>query len=248
MPLAGTGWAAAVLAEKPRVAVFDCDGTLWGGDAGFGFMRWSLEQGLVSRQATEWLEARYREYLAGGVDEATMCGEMVQVYAGLREQELRQAAARFFGAYVAPGIFPEMEALVAALHQSGAELWAVSSTNDWVIEAAVERFGIPAQRVLAARVRSVEGIVTGELLAVPTDEAKAEALRAAGVLHPDAVFGNSIHDLAMLEMARKPYPVNPTEALLRSAEAAGWPVFWPAGTAPGVRSPADSRPIPVAQT
>jgi hypothetical protein len=34
---------------KPRVAVFDCDGTLWSGDAGYGFMAWSLEQGLVSR-------------------------------------------------------------------------------------------------------------------------------------------------------------------------------------------------------
>ena len=248
MPQALTAWAEAVLAEKPRVAVFDCDGTLWSPDAGFGFMRWSLEQGLVSRQATEWLDARYREYLAGTVNEATMCGEMVQVYAGLREQEMCQAATRFVSEYVVPKIFPEMEALITALQEIGTDIWAVSSTSTWVIEVSVARFRIPANRVLAARVRSAEGIVTGELLAVPTDEAKAEALRAAGVLTPDAVFGNSIHDLAMLQMARNSYPVNPTEALRLRAEAAAWPVYWPAGTGINVRSQTDSHAIATTQT
>ena len=221
-----------MLAERPRVAVFDCDGTLWGGDAGFGFMEWTLANGFVSRQGSEWLAGRYREYRAGTVDEATMCGEMVQVYAGLRESEMRQAAGRYVQEAIEPLIFPQMQALVGELRSAGAEIWAVSSTNHWVIEAGVvEWFGIPAARVLAARVRVTGGVATGELLAVPTDEAKAEALRAAGVPRPDAVFGNSIHDLAMLEMARNPYPVNPTEALLERAEAAGWPVFSPGGHA-----------------
>ncbi len=231
MGLETENWAETVLAAKPRVAVFDCDGTLWSADAGFGFMRWSLDSGFVSRQASEWLHARYLEYLAGAVDEATMCGEMVQVYAGLRESELRLAAARYFSEAIEPLIFPELEALVRALRNAGAELWAVSSTSQWVIEAGVaHRFGIAPERVLAARVRVTGGIATDELLAVPTDEAKASALEAAGVGHPDAVFGNSIHDIAMLRIARRPLPVNPTEALLKEAELSGWPVFWPKGS------------------
>jgi hypothetical protein len=36
-----------VLDCKSKVAVFDCDGTLWSGDSGSGFMVWSQEQGLV---------------------------------------------------------------------------------------------------------------------------------------------------------------------------------------------------------
>ena len=50
---------------KPKVAVFDCDGTLWSGDAGYGFMAWSLEQGLVSRSTQDWIDTRYRAYLRG---------------------------------------------------------------------------------------------------------------------------------------------------------------------------------------
>ena len=77
-----------VFEGKPKVAVFDCDGTLWGGDAGLGFMKWSLEQGLVSRSTSDWIDSRYRAYRAGQVSEVAMCGEMVQIYAGLREREL----------------------------------------------------------------------------------------------------------------------------------------------------------------
>ena len=56
-----------VLASSPKVAVFDCDGTLWGGDSGYGFMVWSIEKGLVSRSTSDWIDTRYRGYLAGTV-------------------------------------------------------------------------------------------------------------------------------------------------------------------------------------
>ena len=226
-------WVESVLAQGPRIAVFDCDGTLWAPDSGYGFMRWTQAQGILSRQASEWMDERYRLYLAGSVSEATICGEMVQVYAGLREAELRQAAARYVRESVEPLIFPEMRELVERLRADGAEIWAVSSTSQWVVEAGVvQPFGIPATRVLAARVEVMEGLAAERLLAVPTDAAKADALWKADVKLPDAVFGNSVHDLAMLEMARAPYPVNPSEALLRHAQSAGWAVFWPKGCLP----------------
>ncbi len=222
-------WAAAVLATQPQVAVFDCDGTLWSGDAGFGFMRWSLAQGLVSPGAEQWMNKRYAGYLAGTVSEAAICGEMVQLYAGLRVSEIREAAARFVSIEIEPLIFPVMETLVGRLREQGTEIWAVSSTSDWVIEAAIcgNRVSIPPERILAARVAAEGGLATRRLLAVPTDEAKAEALAEAGVGKPDAVFGNSIHDQAMLRLARHAYPVNPTAALAEQAAHAGWPVFWP---------------------
>ena len=47
----------AVHGAEPKTAVFDFDGTLWPGDAGSGFMRWSIETGLLSRSAAEALAA-----------------------------------------------------------------------------------------------------------------------------------------------------------------------------------------------
>ena len=217
----------AVLSHPTAVAVFDCDGTLWSGDSGYGFMVWTIDTGLVSRSATDWIDARYRLYLAGNVSEVEMCGEMVQLYAGLREDELRHAAAEYFRLHTEPHIFSELPVLIEKLQKRGADIWAVSSTNNWVIEEGVRRFNIPANRVLAACVRINEGRITSDLIDVPTGPAKADALRRVGIPGPDAVFGNSIHDEAMLAIAKHAYPINPSPALTETAGRRGWPVFYP---------------------
>jgi phosphoserine phosphatase len=226
-------WTAAELERlvfelNPQVAVFDCDGTIWGGDAGYGFMVWSMEQGLVSRTASDWIDTRHRAYLAGKITEVEICGEMTQVYAGLREQELRLAAAEFVKNHVHHHVFAEIAKLLEGLRTKGVTLWAVSSTNKWVITEGVRQFGIPEERVLAAEVRVASGLLTADLIDVPTDEGKANSLRRVGLDRPDAVFGNSIHDLAMLEIARKAFPVNPSPALLAAAARHGWGYFRPA--------------------
>lgn len=217
-----------VFAGNPKVAVFDCDGTLWGGDAGYGFMAWSLEQGLVSRSTSDWIDTRYRGYTAGIVSELDICGAMVQMYAGLREQEMQEAAARYVREFVHPRIFAEMASLVDALARAGVELWAVSSTNKWVVAEGVRDLPIRNERILAAEVRVVDGLITSELVDVPTDEGKAATLARVGISRPDAVFGNSIHDLAMLEAARCAFPVNPSPALIEAAARHGWGYFRPA--------------------
>jgi phosphoserine phosphatase len=223
---------SAVYSLSPSVVVFDCDGTLWSGDAGSGFMRWTVETGLVSREATDWIDARYRGYLKGEVSEVAICGEMVQMYQRLREAEMRRAAKTFFSSQVEPNIFPEMKELVAELQRKGAEIWAVSSTNNWVIEEGVQRFGIPPERVLAASVQVKDGVVTDMILDVPTDAGKVAALARVGVITPDAVFGNSVHDAAMLEIARRAFPVNPTPELAERSVQEGWPVYYPASVHP----------------
>jgi phosphoserine phosphatase len=233
--LAGAQWTAEELHRKvfelqPRVAVFDCDGTLWDGDAGHGFMEWSLEQGIVSRSTSDWIDTRHRAYRAGTISEVQICGEMVQIYAGLRETELREAAARYVSEFVTPRVFPEIVKLVADLRAAGVELWAVSSTNKWVIAEGVRAFALPEERVLAAEAAVVGGTITSKLVDVPTDGGKATALRRVGLDRPDAVFGNSIHDLAMLEMAARAFPINPSPALLQEVARHRWGWFRPAGT------------------
>lgn len=221
-----------VLGLRPKVAVFDCDGTLWDGDAGVGFLNWSLEQGIVSRSTSDWIDTRHRAYRAGAVSEVQICGEMVQIYAGLRDEELRDVAARYFEEFVRPQIFPEMMGLIADLRQQGADVWAVSSTNKWIVVEGVRAFGIAPERVLAAEVAVVDGVITSELVDVPTDEGKAVALKRVGLTRPDAVFGNSIHDLAMLEVAAHAFAINPSPDLAAAAARNGWACYRPKGAHP----------------
>lgn len=226
-PLSTEVFFSTVLGLRPPIAVFDCDGTLWGEDTGYEFMLWSIAEGIVSRGASDWIDSRYRLYRAGKVSEIGICGEMVQLYEGVREIEMRQAAAVFFRTRILASIFPEMLRLVDELRTGGANVWAVSSTNNWVIEEGLRGFNIPADRILATRVEVVEGTVTSKLIDVPSDEGKALALKGAGISAPAIVFGNSIHDAAMLEIAQNPFAVNPTQQLQALAAKRGWPVFFP---------------------
>lgn len=230
--LSASSFRSRVLALEPRIAVFDCDGTLWSGDAGSSFMRWSMETGLLSSDASGRLQDRYDAYKRGEVSEIAICGEMVQVYSGLPVETLRKAAAAFFSEHIEQHIFPEMLDLVAELQERGTDIWAVSSTSDWVIEEGVRRFNIPADRVLAACVHCEDGIATNALRDVPTDEGKVESLTRMGITAPDAVFGNSVHDAAMLAIARGAFPVNPSPALAERSAAEGWAVFYPAAVSP----------------
>lgn len=227
---AGQKFADSILALRPRVAVFDCDGTLWSGDSGADFFYWQLERGMIKPEVARWVLPRYEDYKAGKVDEDTMCGEMVTINAGTELQALEDAAEEFFPGVVEKRIFPEMLRLTRKLHSAGCEVWAVSSTNDWVVREGVKRFGIASSRVLAAAVHIEDGHATDRLIRVPSGPGKATAIREVVHKPVDICFGNSIHDADMLEIARHAVAVNPNPDLEKIAQEKSWQVYWPAGT------------------
>ena len=112
----------SVLRLSPKLAAFDCDGTLWSGDVGEGFFRWEMEQGLISEDIASWAKARHKDYRAGLVDEDTMCGEMVTLHSGLADKDLYAAADTFFQQNMLDTLFPAMETLVKRLHDDGCEI------------------------------------------------------------------------------------------------------------------------------
>ena len=223
-------FADSILALHPRVAVFDCDGTLWSGDSGSDYFDWEMERGLIAPEIARQITARCQDYKAGKVGEEDMCGEMVTIHAGIAMQTLEESAEEFFPAMVEKRIFPEMLRLTRELNSIGCEVWAVSSTNDWVVREGVKRFGIPPGRVLAAAVHLEDGRATDRLVRVPSGPGKAEAIHEVLRKQVDVCFGNSIHDLAMLEIALHPFAVNPNPDLEKIAQERNWQVYWPAGT------------------
>jgi phosphoserine phosphatase len=216
-----------VLRLKPRVAAFDCDGTLWSGDAGEGFFSWSMQQGLVSDEIVRWARARYAEYREGKVPEEVMCGEMVTMYRGLREDVIQRATDEYCALEIAPGIFPEMRDLVERLRRAGTEVWAVSSSSQWIIRSSMRYFGVPENRVLAAETASANGVITDRLIRVPSGPGKPEALQKVLTSPPDCAFGNSLWDREMLAMAKYPFAINPSAQLKEIALASGWRMYQP---------------------
>jgi HAD superfamily phosphoserine phosphatase-like hydrolase len=226
----------SVLRLKPRVAAFDCDGTLWSGDAGERFFDWELREryvfpddGVREKLSRFWRD-RYAAYRRGEVDESIMCGDMVTLHAGISETNMMEAAIRFFEEFFAIQIFPEMRELIRRLQENGCEVWAVSSSNEWVIRAAMRHFGVPESRVLAAKVELERGIATNRLIRVPSGHGKPEALREFVGNPIDAAFGNSRWDTEMLAMAKHAFAVNPNPDLETAARERAWTVYFPNGS------------------
>jgi phosphoserine phosphatase len=224
---AQTEFIESVLRLKPLVATFDCDGTLWSGDAGEGFFSWELEKRLVSEPIVRWARSRYADYKAGQVAEDVMCGEMVTMHRGLREEVVQQACDDYFAKGIAPNIFPEMRELVERLRASGCDVWAVSSSCQWIIRSAMAFFGIPQNRILAAEVAVENGTITDRLIRVPSGAGKPEAIRSVLKSAPDCAFGNAIWDREMLAMSKKPFAINPSPELKEIAIANGWTIYQP---------------------
>jgi HAD superfamily phosphoserine phosphatase-like hydrolase len=217
----------SVISLQPRLAVFDCDGTLWSGDAGERFFDWELRREVVSEEISQWARPRYADYRAGKVDEDTMCGEMVTMHRGLIVDQIEQAAQQFFEENFVQQIFPEMHLLIESLQHGGCEVWAVSSTNEWVIRAAMKHVGIPGDRILAATAEIDNGVVTDRLIRVPSGPGKPKAIREVIRRQPDAAFGNSRWDSEMLEIATHGFAVNPNPDLAQLARDRGWKIYFP---------------------
>jgi len=220
----------SVLRLSPRLAVFDCDGTLWSGDAGEGFFEWELRRGVVSDEIVKWARARYADYKAGKVSEDDMCGEMVTIHKGLKEAEVLRLARQYFEENYVSRIFPEMRQLISQLQASGCDVWAVSSTNEWVIREAMPHVGIAPEKILAAAVEIENGVVTDRLVRIPSGIGKPKAILEIIGRPPDAGFGNSRWDAEMLAISRYAIAVNPNPDLEGMARQKGWTVYWPNGT------------------
>jgi phosphoserine phosphatase len=218
----------SVLSLNPRLAVFDCDGTLWSGDAGEGFFDWELKRGVVSDEVVGWARARYADYRAGKVSEDEMCGEMVTLHQGLKESDVLNLARQFFEENFVRRIFPEMRELVRRLQSTGCDIWAVSSTNQWVIREAMPHVGISPEKILAASAEVKTGIITGNLTRMPSGPGKPKAILEVIGLVPDAAFGNSRWDADMLTLARHAVAVNPNPDLEKMAREKTWTIYWPA--------------------
>ncbi len=168
------------------------------------------------------------------VAEEVMCGEMVTMHRGLREEVVQQACDTYFAQGVAPNIFPEMRELVQRLRESGCDVWAVSSSNQWIIRSGMRSSS--ASREIAFWPPKWQSKTASS----PTAWSECRAGRARwrrslcvdclisdGAERLDCAFGNAIWDREMLALSKHPFAINPNPNLQEIAVANGWTVYQP---------------------
>jgi len=139
-----------------------------------------------------------------------------------QEYRRQQAMARYLAGDNIEVICHDLHCAKSWLYKWKARYQADNST--WATSRSTQPQRKPSQTSQPV----VERILTlSRTLEQQGKQGKAAAIREVIQRVPDAVFGNSIHDAAMLEMGRHPYAVNPNPDLRELARDRSWTVYQP---------------------
>jgi phosphoserine phosphatase len=161
----------------------------------------------------EW----YVDQLAAGKTEKA-CSDIVRLFARFSESEVQQLARatltdelaapiglRTIGKHsISQGIryIAESVALLRALQKRGCEIWAISGSNTWSVQAVFEPLGVPRKRIIGIDLQSAGGSFLPKVnLPVPVLEGKVDTLRQFTPIKPTIVVSDSVYDAALFTHA-----------------------------------------------
>jgi len=123
--------------------------------------------------------------------------------AGLYETDVQHWAAHFFHDHFLHRIFLPQKKLISDMFRTGFDVWIVSASCSWIIQACAVHFQINPSKVLAVTAEVENGIITDRIIRpVPYREGKVAAIKYYIKRQPDYVAGDSLGDREMLNYAK----------------------------------------------
>lgn len=220
-----------------KLAIFDLDNTLLGGDSDHAWGEFLIDEGLVDAETHRARnDAFYRQYQDGTLDIADYVAFAAEPIAGLSPQRLGALHEAFMERFVHPMALPKARELVDAHHRAGDQCLIITATNRFITAPIARWLGV--DELLATELETVDGIYTGKMLGTPCfQHGKVERLRewlesrngqpgSPGLTLENSVFySDSFNDLPLLEQAGEAVAVDPDERLRDIAIRRGWRIL-----------------------
>lgn len=193
-----------------KVAVFDCDGTL------FGQAPYYLADEALYEYAKKNYEGKkdslsvakmkiVDELLHGDNVGVDFVQNRVRFLSGLTADQIQQIGKDMFKEKYQNKMYPEMKSLINNLENYGFEVWILSASPELLYQGfCAEQLGLPEDRIIGVKSRvTADNVVTDQLVyPVSQDEGKAEVVRTFIKADPLFVGGNSRGDLEMMNTSR----------------------------------------------
>ncbi|MGH9868946.1 MAG: HAD family hydrolase [Candidatus Polarisedimenticolia bacterium] len=233
---------------QPQLAAFDADGTLWKADVGELLWERLMAERALDRRAVAPIARALRAcgvepardpyvdyprllelHRAGHCSEELLARVMLEGLAGMREEDLYVHALKAVTGCgeLSDSLGGEASNLMDHLRRLGFQILVVSGSPRWVVEVAVQPFGVPPSEVLAGQVAVVNSVLSdGVIEPLPHGKGKIQAILRRYGRVPIVAAGNGLGDLAMLEGASHlRFLFNPTDELVKAADEMR-PVTW----------------------
>lgn len=213
-----------------RLALFDLDNTLLGGDSDHAWGDYLCERGILDGDAYKSRnDAFYQDYLAGRLNITDYLNFSLEILGRTEMAQLEQWHREFMRDCVEPIILAKGEALLAEHRAAGDKLVIITATNRFVTGPIASRLGV--ETLLATECEMQNGRYTGRTTDVPCfRDGKVTRLERwlaeTGLsLEGASFYSDSLNDLPLLERVTRPVAVDPDPKLRAEAERRGWPVI-----------------------
>ncbi|MET3051607.1 HAD family hydrolase [Pseudomonas alkylphenolica] len=213
-----------------RLALFDLDNTLLGGDSDHAWGDYLCARGILDPvEYQNRNDAFYQDYLAGKLDLAAYLNFSLEILAATEMAQLDEWHREFMRDCVEPIILPKALALLKKHRDAGDKLVIITATNRFITGPIAKRLEV--ETLLATECEMVEGRYTGRSTDVPCfREGKVTRLKRwleeHGLnLDGSYFYSDSMNDLPLLEQVSHPVAVDPDPNLRAEAEKRGWPVI-----------------------
>lgn len=226
------GSAADPPSTTPILAFFDIDNTLMRGASIFHIGTAAWHEGFIRLHDVlrfAWAQARFIAVGENSQHQLSVRERALALVAGRTEGELAQLAVDSYERSIHSRLIPETVALAREHRAKGHEVWLLSATPEAMASVMAERLGLTG--AVGTRIRSVDGVFTGELDGhVMHGERKAEvaqrlAAQRGARLADCWAYSDSRNDIPLLALVGNRVVVNPDSALARHARAHAWPVL-----------------------
>ncbi|SDH19240.1 HAD-superfamily subfamily IB hydrolase, TIGR01490 [Pseudomonas flavescens] len=213
-----------------RLALFDLDNTLLGGDSDHAWGDWLCARGILDGATYKARnDAFYQDYLAGRLNITDYLNFTLDIFGRTDMAQLQAWHQQFMAECIEPIILPKGLALLDQHRAAGDKLVIITATNRFVTAPIAARLGVDT--LLATECEMVDGRYTGRTTDVPCfREGKVTRLDRwlqENDLNLDGAsfYSDSMNDLPLLEQVSRPVAVDPDPNLLAEAQKRGWPVL-----------------------
>jgi len=216
-----------------NLALFDLDNTLLTGDSDFEWSQFLIEQGVLDRELFEAKNlAFYEQYKAGTLDIHEFLDFQLKPLSRHARKVLDAWHEDFMRIKVRPMMGDKARALVNEHLAAGDVCVVITATNSFVTAPIVREFGI--EHLIATDPEQKDGEFTGGVAGVPSFR-EGKVVRMEQWLsergwnwdsfEQSCFYSDSLNDLPLLSMVKRPVAVDPDATLRAHAGQQGWPVI-----------------------
>lgn len=213
-----------------KLAIFDLDNTLIGGDSDCLWGEFLTEKGYIDSDAYKKGHERfYGQYTEGTMDIYEFLQFQLKVLADNDMQTLNAWRENYIEEKIKPIVLLKAVEIVEDHRQKGHELLIVTATNRFITEPIAKEYNI--KELIACEPEIVNGEYTGKVVGTPSfADGKVTRLHEWLENREEKVeeswfYSDSHNDIPLLKEVDHAIAVDADEKLIKEAKKQNWPVI-----------------------